>query len=157
RVVRRRADELHAALVSLVVGLAADERRQEGVVDVDDAPREARHELAAQDLHVAREDDEIDLPRFDELGLALLLLGLVLLRDRDVDELHAELRRDVLEIRVVADHERDVAIELAGPMAQQEVVEAVVVARYEDRRALPAPRVEEPILHREALRDLTDG
>ena len=36
RVVRGRADELHAALVGLVIGLAADERRQERVVDVDD-------------------------------------------------------------------------------------------------------------------------
>ena len=47
-VVRGRADQLDAALVRLVVGRAADEGRQERVVDVDDAVRVARDELAAR-------------------------------------------------------------------------------------------------------------
>ena len=61
RVVRRRADEVHAARVRPVVRLRTDEGRQERVVDVDDAVRVGRAKFVRDDLHVAREHDEVDL------------------------------------------------------------------------------------------------
>jgi hypothetical protein len=64
-VMRRRADQLHPALMRLVVGLRALEPGQEGMVDVDAAPRQMLRHLLRQDLHVAGEHDEIDRARLD--------------------------------------------------------------------------------------------
>ena len=61
RVVRGGADTLHAAAVGLVVGPAAAEGRQEGVVDVDDARRVGLDEVSVENLHVAGQDDQVDL------------------------------------------------------------------------------------------------
>ena len=52
-IVRRCADDLHAALVRLMVRLAPDERRQERVVNVNGTIRELLDELLWDDLHVA--------------------------------------------------------------------------------------------------------
>src|SRR5690606_24032802 len=58
-VVRRGADDLHAAVVGLTVGACALERGQERVVDVDDLPAEVAAELVGQDLHVPREHHQL--------------------------------------------------------------------------------------------------
>ncbi len=63
RIVRRRADELHAARVRLVVRLRALERGQEPVVDVDDGRPLIEH-LLGEDSHVPRQHDEIDMVPF---------------------------------------------------------------------------------------------
>ena len=59
-VVRRSADELHASLVGLVIGLCTLEARQKGMVDVDRATVELAAEIVREHLHVAGEHDEID-------------------------------------------------------------------------------------------------
>lgn len=53
------ADQLHPALMGLVVGLRSLEARQEGVLDVDAASEEFRREGTGQDLYVACQHDEI--------------------------------------------------------------------------------------------------
>ena len=63
--VRRRADQLHAAGVRLLVGVRALEAGQERVVDVDRAAREPLAQRRRQDLHVAREHDELDVVLLD--------------------------------------------------------------------------------------------
>ena len=99
---------------------------------------EALDELGGEDLHVAREHDEIDRVLLEQRDLRGLLRGLGLGRDREHAIGHAELRRDRRELLVVADDQRDLAGELARAVAQQQVVEAVVGARDEDRDALAA-------------------
>ena len=47
-IVGRGADELHPAIIRLLVRLAADERRQERMVNIDDPIRELLDELAAK-------------------------------------------------------------------------------------------------------------
>src|SRR5581483_2704762 len=59
-VVAGGADQLDAALVRLVIRLRADERRQERMVDVDDAVAILGDESGRQHLHVAREHDQLD-------------------------------------------------------------------------------------------------
>ena len=54
-IVRRGADQLHAARERLVIGLRALEARQEGMVNVDGAPFEIAARLGSQNLHVAGE------------------------------------------------------------------------------------------------------
>src|SRR5215470_14389282 len=43
------ANQLHAALVGLMIGLGALEARQEGMVDVDAAPRQLGRKLVGKD------------------------------------------------------------------------------------------------------------
>jgi hypothetical protein len=154
RVVGGGADQLHAALVGLVIGPPPAEGRQEGVVDVDHGPPELREELLREHLHVAGEHDEVDALLAQQRELALLLLALVLLPDREDAIGDPELPRDPLEIRVVAHDQRDLAAELPGLVAQEQVVEAVVGARDEDRHAFHVIRPGEAPGHREARGDL---
>src|SRR6185503_21027014 len=73
--VRSSSNELHTAATCLVIRLRAGEGREERVMDVDDAVAEPGDERRAQDLHVAREDDEIDLVLLEaRLDLSLLAL-----------------------------------------------------------------------------------
>ena len=53
-IMRRRADQLHAAIEGLRVGLCALEARQEGVVDVYTLAGKRRAHLGREDLHVTR-------------------------------------------------------------------------------------------------------
>ena len=55
------ADEFYAGVVGLLMGLAADEGRQERMMDVDNLLRVAGDEIAREHLHVPREDDEVDI------------------------------------------------------------------------------------------------
>ncbi len=58
---------------------------------------------------------------------------------------------------MVAHDQGDVAGELAGAVAQEQIVEAVVVARDEDRHALALAGQEQAPLHLEAAGHLRDG
>ena len=62
-VVRGRADDLHAAVARLAVRVGAGERRQERVVDVDHRRADRARKSPRQDLHVAREHDEVERGR----------------------------------------------------------------------------------------------
>ena len=75
-VVAGGADQLHAPLEGLVVGAGAGERRQERVVDVDDAPGAGGAEGRGEDLHVSSEDDHVG-PLVLEHAVDLLEGGLL--------------------------------------------------------------------------------
>ncbi len=137
--VRRRADELDASRVRLVVGACALEARQEGVVDVDDPPGQPGAELVGQHLHVAREDDDIDGVLLDEGQQPVLLLGLRLRRDRQDDEGDAVALGEGPAVLVVRHDEGDVHGELPVVVPVQQVDEAVVVLR--DHHEHPATRL----------------
>ncbi len=73
-VVCGRADEFYPACVGLVIGSATGECGEEGVVNVDDRYSEPVQQIGRKDLHVAREDDEIDVvfpAEADLLGLGV--------------------------------------------------------------------------------------
>ena len=105
---RRGADELHAARVGLLVGLAALERRQKRMVDVDDAVRKPLDELSAENLHVAGEHHHIDALLLQQLTLGVLLRALGLGRDGKDAEGHVEIVGHALQSIVIADDEGDV-------------------------------------------------
>ncbi len=67
-VVAGGADEFHAALVGLAVGVRADEGGKEGVVDVDNFPGELLAETIGKNLHEAGEDDELDILGDEEIA-----------------------------------------------------------------------------------------
>ena len=134
-VVRGRADQLHAPLESTLVGLGAMEGGQEGVMDVDHPVFPLPDELRRQHLHVARQDDEVDVVRGHQSHLLLLRLGLVFLVHGDVGERNLVRLGQPVGIRVVADDERNLAIQFAGMVAVQQVGQTVVEFRDEDRQA----------------------
>ena len=88
------ADDLDAPLLGLVIGPGAGEGGEERVVDVDDPVCVSAHELFAQDLHVPRQDDKVDLLLLQHCDDALLLRNLALGRDGEAVKRHAELLDD---------------------------------------------------------------
>jgi len=124
-VVGSGADEFDAAFEGGVVGFGAGEGGQEGVVDVDDAGREARDEVLGEDLHVAGEDDEIDLLLGEQAELAGLGFGLVGGVDGDENEGDAVEAGQGAGVFVVGEDEADVGGEFAGAVAVEEVGQAV--------------------------------
>jgi hypothetical protein len=154
--VRRRADDLHAPLVRLVVGLRALETREEGVVDVDDAAGHGGAERRREDLHVPREDDEVDgvgLTEGEDFGL---LRGFRLRSDGEVVE------GDIVggcqggEVRVIGDDERDVDVELGGGLPEEKVVETVADFRDHDHNAGFGRVGVERVGHREGGGDVVE-
>lgn len=123
--VRRGPDDLNAAVVRLVVGLGALERGQEAVVDVDDLAAHGGAQRGREDLHVAGQDDELDVVLPDQLQDLALLRGLGVLGDGQVVELDAVAPGQRLKVRVVRDDDGDVDAELARLGAEEQVVEAV--------------------------------
>lgn len=123
--VGRGTDDLDAAVVGLVVRLGALERGQEAVVDVDDLAAHSGAEHGREDLHVARQDDELDVVLLDQLEDLALLLGLGVLGDGQVVELDAVAASQGFKVGVVGDDDGDVDPELARLGAEQQVVEAV--------------------------------
>ena len=84
-------------------------------MDVDDAVREGVAELVRDDLHVAREDDEVDFLFFEERELLVFYGSFRVLRDFEHGVGHGEVLGDVPQILVVADDLHDFhARQLAG-------------------------------------------
>jgi hypothetical protein len=134
--VRRRADDLDAALERLVVRAGADEGRQQRVVDVDDPVRHPADEVVAEDLHVAGQHHQVDplgLEQLDQAGLLAALSPSTIgtwwngtPKKRQVSAWSGWLLGD----------EGDVGVQLAGPPAGQQVEQAVrLPARPGSRRA----------------------
>lgn len=122
---RRGANDLDATVVGLVVWLGALERRQETVVDVDDATGHGFAESRTEDLHVPRQDDKLDIVLLDEVEDLPLLRRLGFLRDGEMMELNAVTSGQGGELRVVGYDQRDLDGELAGLGAEEEIVEAM--------------------------------
>ncbi len=115
-------------------------------MDVDDRRADAIEEAARQDLHVAREHDQVEAPG-EQLELALLGRGALAAVHGDVLEARAQPAHVVAEVGVVGDHEAHLDRQLAAPPAPEQVEQAVVLARDEDRHALGRLRVDDPPLH----------
>ena len=60
-VMGRGPDDFHSSFISLLIGVRADKRRQERVVNVDDRLGVGFQELRRQDLHVTREHYKINI------------------------------------------------------------------------------------------------
>ena len=76
-VVASCADEFYATVEGLMIGLRPNECRQERMVNIDDPPGIGLDEIIRENLHVAREDDEVDFVAIKlgaNLGLGCLLI-----------------------------------------------------------------------------------
>ena len=150
-------DNLDASVVCLMVGLGALERRQERVVDVDDASGHGLAQGGREDLHVAGEHDELDAVLLGQLEDLALLLGLGLLGDGQVVELDAVGLGERLKGRVVGHDERDVDGELTGLGAEEQVVEAVADLGHHDQDPRLLRDGPDLVLHLVLGRELVEG
>ena len=66
-IMRRRADQLHAPRMGLMIRLGSLEARQERMMNVDQAAFKLAAEIGRQDLHVARENDKVDALSLDKI------------------------------------------------------------------------------------------
>jgi len=121
----RGADNLNTAIVRLMVRLRALERRQETVVDIDDFSRHGGAQSRRQDLHVARQHDEIDVILLDQVQDLRFLLVLGVGFDGQMVERDVVASGQVLEIRMVGYDARNLDGELLGRLTEEEVVETV--------------------------------
>jgi hypothetical protein len=99
--VRARADNFNAALVRLVVRLRALEGRQERVVDVYYLAGHLRAQARREDLHVAREDDEVNVVFGDEVQDSGFLLFFGVFCNGEVVEFDSIVLRQFREFGVV--------------------------------------------------------
>ena len=60
RIVRCRPDNFYATVISLPIGIGADEGGEEGVVDVDDRTANLREKRSTENLHIPSHHDEFD-------------------------------------------------------------------------------------------------
>jgi hypothetical protein len=133
-VVRGGPDQLHPALTRTTVGVGAREGRKEGVMDVDDRHPHPLQEIAAEDLHVACQHEQLGIAA-QELEHLRLGPSPAARLDRHVVEGHAGRDRLLLEVVMVGDHRHDLHVELAAAPAPQQLLQAMVMARDQDREA----------------------
>ena len=101
-------------------------------MNVDDAALHGAADLVGEDLHVAGQDDELNVFGGDEVEELALRLGLRILRDGDIEEGDAVELRDGRQVRVIADDRDHVNGQALGLLAVQEVGEAVALAGDHD-------------------------
>src|SRR6476659_2519976 len=109
-------------------------------MDVDHGYADLLEEFSRENLHVSRENDEIDRAG-EELEYARLCLCLGSRRDWDVVIGDTEAGDIDGVVGMVREDGNDVRLELATAPAPEEVEEAMVVTRGEHRYALTFARV----------------
>ncbi len=119
------ADDLDAALAGGVIGPGPGERGQERVVNVDDAAGKGLHEGGAENLHVARQDDEVRSGFAEQFDLAGLDGRFIVRRDGDVVERNAVAFGQPAVIGMVGQDQGDVDGPFAAFMTGENVVKAV--------------------------------
>ncbi|MPM73070.1 hypothetical protein SDC9_120046 [bioreactor metagenome] len=126
-------DQLHAAVMRLVVGLGALEAGQEAVVDIDGAAGQLFAQVVGQYLHVARQHHQLGTFFLNDLVLALFGLGLGRGSHGNVMKGDVVAGRQLIELAVVADDGLDLDGQQARLPAEQQVVEAVAfLADHDD-------------------------
>jgi len=128
-------DDFHTTIVGLVVGLGTLERRQEAVVDVDDAAGHGRAQGRRQNLHVPSQHNQINVilaNQFQNLGL---LLRLGIRGDRKVVEWNVIGGREGGKIGVVGNDQGDLDAKLTGRLTEEQIIEAVTDLGDHDQHA----------------------
>lgn|SRR6266487_1024935 len=133
-------NQLDAALERTLVGIGADEGGQEAMMNIDDLVWIGIDEEWLQDLHIAREDQEVDFV-LDESEDALLVCFARLLCDRKIVVGHVVHAGEWLQLLVIADDEGDIHRQFAAFPAPQQIDQAMIEFRDKYRRALALARV----------------
>lgn len=125
------ADELHAALESLPVGICPDESGKKGVVDIHDPSGKFLTERGRHDLHEAGEDDELHGILAQEPA-KLTESFLAIRGEVEVYEFQALAFHQGAADFVIGNHDRNVDADFPGTPAPQKINQAVVLFADED-------------------------
>jgi hypothetical protein len=128
-------DQLHTAGVGGVVGSRPGECGQKRVVHVDDRGRVAGDEARRKNLHIARQHHQLNAVPLQQFELPFFGFFARRRGHWHVLEGHAVECRQVLDRAVVRDDEGDLADQLPGPPAVQQIGHAVQVLRAEEAHA----------------------
>ncbi|CAF3651502.1 unnamed protein product [Fusarium graminearum] len=118
-------DNLDTTLVSLVVRLGSLERRQETVVDVDDASRHGLAQCRRENLHVTSQDNKFNAVLLAELKNLSLLLSLGILCHGEMVELNSVALGEGGVLGVVGNNNGNLHAKLASLHAEEKIVETV--------------------------------
>lgn len=152
-VMARGANEFHSAIVRLMVRFGTDKGGKRGVVNVDDLVRVVVDEVFGEHLHVARQDDDIDVEGVEQFDFERFEHGLVVLAQREEFERDVVALRNVLQVGVVGDDDGDFDVPLARGVAREDVIETVLHLADKDSHARFLVFEMEEELHFEALRN----
>ena len=123
------SDQLDSASECLVIRFRAHERGQKRVMNINDAVRVLVDELVGQDLHVASQNDEIQIMLFKQCEDFLFRFAFVVFGDRNYEEGHSVELGDWPVVRMVGNDQRNVASQLAAFVTVKQVHQAVVIFR----------------------------
>jgi hypothetical protein len=104
------------------------------VVDVNDPLRKSTHELRRQNLHIAGEDDNINLTVLAQVDLPCFHLEFVRGGYREMVKVNTVEISEGLCVRMIADDEGNVARQFPNLVLVQQVNQAMLVARNEERK-----------------------
>ena len=122
-------------------------------MNIDAAPFEVRAGIRRQDLHVARQHQQLRIHLLEQLDDALLLLGFATIDHRQVVKRNAVPLGEAAQILVVGDDRDDFNGQRSGAVSMQHAVEAVSVLRDRDHGAALALDFVEFPGHAEAIAD----
>ena len=106
-----------------------------------------------EDLHVAGQHHQIDVAA-QQIELTLFGLCPNVFRRRDMKEWHAEGPNLIGEVGMVGDHHRHRHVELTASVAPQQIQQAVILFRGQDRDAFGLGRLGQPEVHVEPAGNL---
>ena len=121
-----RSDEFDALFKGPMIRSRSTERRQERVVNVDDPLRVTIHKMAAQNLHIPSQNDEVNLILLQECELPLLSLKLVVFHGD-------EMKRDLIELSqlpsslVVADNQWEFTVQFSAALSVKKIGKAMII------------------------------
>lgn len=156
-VMTRGTDELHPALVRLMVGLCADKCREEGVMDIENLVGKSVNETRRHDLHVTGQYDGVDAVLLHQRDVLRLHFSLGFRCHRRVNERDVKALRSGAKMLVIANDQRDIAGQLASFVPGEQIVEAVPLFRDEQSYPTTLLRDMQRPLHLSLVGDRREG
>lgn len=94
-------------------------------MNIDNALMIMIDKIRAENLHIARQDDEIYIVVFQQFELPAFLLLLVALIDRQIKVIDAETLGDRRHVFVITDYQRYFRLPFSGFIARKNVVKTM--------------------------------
>lgn len=133
-----------------MVGFTSDEGGQERMVNVDDFVFVGAAELVGDNLHVPRQNHQINPQLLQQGQFLSFLFGFGLLSDLEYMEGNLKGIGYVLQVRMIRDDGDDLTVQLSRPVSQQEFPQAVIVLAHQNGDSLLAQPPFQLVFHLEA-------
>jgi len=134
-IMRRRPDNFHAAVKSLLVRVSSRKSRQKRMVDIDDFVDILPDKPAGQNLHVPRHNHQIYVQFPQKRHLPVFLFSLLIRGNGKMKEAEPKLFDQIARIGMIADDRFHPAAQLAQMPSQDQVVQTMQVSGNENGHA----------------------